>query len=285
MSPLTLRSSPRQDSVNSMPNRLIIALLIFVGCLAVGVPLFADPIHDAGPDDDVQDAGLSDEATPLPVETEEDKGDADFDGWGDADDFGVDEGFDAKEKNSDFGYRIHGSFENQLQGMWIWLYGGGNGSVVNNYVRLRVDLDVDLPGGLALRSDGVAKMIAGQTEIKMRDLIPDRTLEALMAQDPRFRESLEEKYTYENEYYLDNAYLKVPIKSLLLFLGKQPLEQGVGYAWNPTDVFTKKDIFDPTYEKPGVIALRGILSISEMASIDLVGVPDGSFSNWVGWAS
>ncbi len=68
----------------------------------------------------------------------------------------------------------------------------------------------------------------------------------------------------------------------LVTIGKQPLEQGAGYAWNPTDVFTDKDMFDPTYEKEGVIALRAMIPAGDVASFDLVGMPDGRFKKWTG---
>jgi hypothetical protein len=63
---------------------------------------------------------------------------------------------------------------------------------------------------------------------------------------------------------------------------KQPLEQGVGYVWNPTNVFTEKDMFDPTYEQIGIIAGRLQLPIGDIASIDLVAVPNQKFTSWIG---
>jgi hypothetical protein len=266
---------------------LLVLCALAVAILGLSPALaLADEPPDTGLDPDGgvdetgdEDAGVTAEDEALPEEagaTNEEDPFADAAEW---DDFGEPE---ETEEKTERAFRIHGKFEDQLTGMWLRRYGGGAYVTADNYTRLRVDLDADLPGGLALRSDAVAKIYAGETTLHMKDLLPDDTLDQLIARDPRWASALEETYTYDNDYYIDNVYLKVPIKSLVLFVGKQPLEQGVGYVWNPTDVFTQKDLFDPTYEKPGVIALRGILAIGQIASIDLVGVPNGDFSEWTG---
>ena len=56
--------------------------------------------------------------------------------------------------------------------------------------------------------------------------------------------------------YLDNAFLTWHTCGLTVRAGKQQLSWGAGYSINPTDLFHKKDLLDPTYEKEGVGALR-----------------------------
>lgn len=225
-------------------------------------------------------------------------GDDDFGAFDDFDDFGdeADNEKSGDETNpdesgkDDFKIQLHGTFENQLTGMWLRKYDGGEHIMVNDYTRIKIMLDADMPGGMQLRSSMVAKLQVGDTEQRIMDIVPPGPFNELIAADSRWEMLSDEKYVLENEYYIDTVYLKVPICKALLTIGKQPLSQGAGYVWNPTDIFIKKDMFDPSYEKPGVVAARLMIPIGEIASLDFVGQPqdislssgDGSFKNWTG---
>ena len=197
-------------------------------------------------------------------------------GWGEGGGWGEEEGADENRVS------VHGSYENQFNGMWLRRAGGQERVVLYDSNRLRIDVDANLGNGIEIRSNGVVQVFVGETEVGLLDLIPPATFDALLALDPRWSMVTNETYHFENEYYLDNAYIKIPIAKMLLTVGKQPLEQGAAYAWNPTDVFTRKDMFDPTYEKPGIVAARLVVPFGDTASIDLIGVPDGNFENWTG---
>lgn len=196
--------------------------------------------------------------------------------WGEDD---VSDSWDSPNKTE---VRVHGSFEDQVTGLWLRLYEGGSDIFVNNYTRLRLDVDADLPGGVELRADAVAKMYIGKTSIALINILPKETVDQLVERDARWSIIENDKYKFEDEYDIDNAYLKVPIKDAVVIVGKQPLEQGAGYIWNPTDIFTVTDMFDPTYEKSGIIALRLVLPLASIASIDGMAVPDGDFDDWIG---
>lgn len=176
--------------------------------------------------------------------------------------------------------RLHGAFENQLTAMWPRQYNGEQRLYVYDSTRLRVDLDADLPADIKLRSDAVARLFVGETRYFLVNLIPRRSFDDLVARDPRWAGTINDKYALENELYLDNAYAGIPVLKAVLTVGKQPLEQGAGYVWNPTNVFTTKELFDPTYEKQGIISARVIVPIADVASVDLVGAPDGRFERW-----
>jgi hypothetical protein len=59
-----------------------------------------------------------------------------------------------------------------------------------------------------------------------------------------------------DEMYLDNIYLRTSFQLFDFTIGKQPISLGTGYAWNPLDIFNRKDLIDPTYEQAGINALR-----------------------------
>jgi len=59
-----------------------------------------------------------------------------------------------------------------------------------------------------------------------------------------------------DEIVYDNAFIRFNYDNFSSTLGRQQISLGSGYAWNPTDVINIKDIFDPTYEKSGVDAIR-----------------------------
>ena len=70
--------------------------------------------------------------------------------------------------------------------------------------------------------------------------------------------------------YLDNMFIEIGQPSFELILGKQQISPGVGYAWNPTDIFNLKDLFDPTYEQTGVKALSLNMSIGSNSSLTAI---------------
>ncbi len=197
------------------------------------------------------------------------------------------ESFDEPDESADsetVGAHLHGSFENQLTALWLRRSRQDDRLSLHDYTRLRIDVDADLPQGVQLRSDAVARLFVGETAFDLVDLVPKRTVDQLTARDSRWDVILNDDDAtfdaFEDELYIDNAYLKVPAGPVLISVGKQPLEQGAGYVWNPTDVFTVKDLFDPTYEKPGVIALRTTIAIADIASLDLMAAPEGEFEKW-----
>ncbi len=82
---------------------------------------------------------------------------------------------------------------------------------------------------------------------------------------------------FKDRQFLDNAYLKLTFKYADVTIGKQQLSMGTGYAWNPTDVFNKKDITDPTYEQPGHNALRFDVPLGAGYQITTIYAPS---DNW-----
>ncbi len=59
-----------------------------------------------------------------------------------------------------------------------------------------------------------------------------------------------------NRMFLDNGYFTWRIGGFRIRAGRQQLSWGPAYSFNPVDLFHRKEIIDPTYEKEGVTALR-----------------------------
>lgn len=91
----------------------------------------------------------------------------------------------------------------------------------------------------------------GETAVNYLDYIP-QSLSQTVPEDERYFYD----FQYEDEKFLDNAFLKLKAGKIDITAGKQQLSFGSGYAWNPTDIINTKLITDPTYEQRGVNALR-----------------------------
>ena len=74
-------------------------------------------------------------------------------------------------------------------------------------------------------------------------------------------------YTMENDYWLQEAYGSLYIGEFMFRAGRQKYYTGTGYAWNPTDLFNRKNVFDPTYEIEGLDSI--LMSFSGIRNVKL----------------
>lgn len=86
-------------------------------------------------------------------------------------------------------------------------------------------------------------------------------------------------YQLADTLFLDNAYLGFHHDRFDLTLGRQQIPSGVGYAWNPTDLFNTKDLMDPTYEVTGVPATRIDVPIGLSTTLTGIIQPENSWNN------
>lgn len=146
---------------------------------------------------------------------------------------------------------IFGYFEPQLMGARL---DGKFYQLSSN--KLRVDLKSSLSDNVTFGANFDYITYHGKTEWDILDYLP----EGVRNQAPWTQlfgfEFNPYVLQFNDRQFLDNAYLKLTFKYADVTIGKQQLSMGTGYAWNPTDVFNKKDITDPTYEQPGHNALR-----------------------------
>ena len=117
--------------------------------------------------------------------------------------------------------------------------------------KLRLDFANASIGGLEFRANINMIVNHGTIEYDLNGYLPDAVLADLA------RAGVPAVFEMERERtYLDNAFISWDIGSARIRAGKQQLSWGPAYSFNPTDLFHRKNILDPTYEKEGVTALR-----------------------------
>jgi hypothetical protein len=117
--------------------------------------------------------------------------------------------------------------------------------------KLRLDFTNSGIGGLEFRANINLIVNHGTIEYDLRGCLPEAVVAEMEAAGipPVFE--LDRERTY-----LDNAFLTWESGRVRVRAGKQQLSWGPAYSFNPTDLFHRKNILDPTYEKEGVTALR-----------------------------
>jgi len=136
---------------------------------------------------------------------------------------------------------IFGYFETQIMGTHL------DNKVYQLFSnKLRVDLRSDISDKVTFAANVNFITYHGKTEWYILDFLSENVTGSVPEEHyPAFN------LNFEDEIFLDNAYIKLRFKPFDLTIGKQQISTGTGYVWNPTDVFNIKDLFDPTYEQPG----------------------------------
>jgi hypothetical protein len=105
--------------------------------------------------------------------------------------------------------------------------------------------------------------------------------------DPAMFEELESYFRYlpyssfypKDKFILDRALLKLYFKSFDLFIGRQMIAWGTGYAFNPTDIWNAKSPLDPNAPKLGVNAIRVEIPFGSISGLTLVASPGADFEH------
>lgn len=124
------------------------------------------------------------------------------------------------------------------------------------YNKFRLDL-LGIPGDkVEVGADIVYKNFNGKTTWNLMNFIPEKHWPELSFSPGDTLPILSDfPIEMKDTLFLDNVYLKLDFDKFRVLLGRQQISTGVGYAWNPTDIFNKKDIMDPTYEQTGIDAI------------------------------
>lgn len=117
--------------------------------------------------------------------------------------------------------------------------------------KLRLDFSSGGEGGLQFNGNLNFIVYHGRIERDITPFMPPSMRDLFSSNNIPATISLQRE-----RMYLDNAYLTWEKGGFRIRAGKQQLSWGPAYAFNPTDLFHRKNMLDPTYEKEGVTALR-----------------------------
>ena len=123
------------------------------------------------------------------------------------------------------------------------------------YNKLRIDLENSFEIG-SLYGSIIGFQYWGKSNFLISDFID------LEIQD-------EQSFSFGDTLYLDNLFLDLFTEFGEFIIGRQPLSVGVGYVWNPMDIFNQKDILDPSYELGASDAFRWMFNTS-LITTDLI---------------
>ena len=132
------------------------------------------------------------------------------------------------------------------------------------YNKLRIDLESRSNENIMIAANINFRLYHGKTNWDFSDFIPEYLgIDSVL-------------FTLPDTMYLDNIYIRSSFPLFDFTIGKQPISLGTGYAWNPLDIFNRKDLLNPTYEQPGINALRMEIPIVDRTVLDAIITPDSS---------
>lgn len=143
----------------------------------------------------------------------------------------------------------------------------GNQWRMLDYDRFRAELDARAGRGTRASAAVVYQLYRGDTRVDVRDLLPD-DLAALL--DSTVVE-------LDDQHFLNHAYFTLTPGRFQLTAGKQYLTWGAAWAFNPTELFRPKNLFEPTYEREGIGAVSAQLALGSLSDVLVALVPDGGF--------
>ncbi|NOZ07243.1 MAG: hypothetical protein GXO91_00010 [FCB group bacterium] len=116
-------------------------------------------------------------------------------------------------------------------------------SFYSGYNKFRLDMEQHPDDRVGIYATLEAKRYFGKTQWLLSEFLPV---------SPPF----DTTFVMEDSLTAEYLYTVLEYDRFMVTVGKQPLSIGTGYIWNPTDIFNRKDMLDPTYELSGVSALR-----------------------------
>ena len=138
------------------------------------------------------------------------------------------------------------------------------GFAVLNSARLRNDFSKDFDGKFDFGLVVIGNIYSGDTEINISDYLPDKVLSQyppMVWQDMVFE--------LENDVWIQEGHASLYAGDFRLRLGRQKYYTGTGYAWNPSDLFNRKNSLDPAYETEGIDGIFAAWSFTGESEVSL----------------
>jgi hypothetical protein len=175
-----------------------------------------------------------------------------------------------------------GYFESEAATMQL-----GTNNYNYGFNKFRLDIESRPNDHILIGANITAQQYWGQTTWNLLDFIPEDIWQPYFITDPTSSSSHNPSLhiSIPDTLFLDNVYMKISLSKLDITLGRQQISKGVGYAWNPTDIFNSKSLMDPSYEQTGVKGLRFDyqLAYSASASVFIQPEQDWDTSAKQGW--
>ncbi len=140
------------------------------------------------------------------------------------------------------------------------------------YHKFRLDLEARPNDNVLVGANMNVQQYWGQTTWNLLDFLPESVWKPLFQNEnvPEANWIYELPFAVEDTLLLDNVYARIRFPMADLTFGRQQISPGVGYAWNPTDIFNTKSLLDPSYEQTGVSAIRTELSLASRLTLNAV---------------
>lgn len=149
------------------------------------------------------------------------------------------------------------------------LYDNGVSNGASAWNRFRLDALLRLSEGVTVEADLISLLYVDRETMNFADFLPRRIRRSL---PPEIRSQLSS--ASRDSLYFDNVFLKIRKGRFDVTIGKQQLEFGPGFFRNPVNIFSSRDIIDPTYEKTGHKAIRGDVTIGSRSLLTVFAASD-----------
>jgi len=139
-----------------------------------------------------------------------------------------------------------------------------NEYTVLNSARLRNNFFKDFNGKADVSVAVIGNIYSGEKRIALANYLPARVVNQfppIVWQDMAFE--------FENDIWIQEGYVSLYANDFRLRIGRQKYYTGTGYAWNPTDLFNRKNSQDPAYEIEGIDGVFAACSFGGESEVSL----------------